>query len=203
MLYLEFNGENDLLNNKYKGELLSRYTYSVFLAGPTRRNSPFSKSWRHEAVKIIKQNDFIEDSDLKVYIPECRNDNDIFDSSIEGLHRQHIWEWEHLKDASYILFWIPRNVEDGMPAFTTNIEFGYWIAYDNERVILGYPKDAEKMDYIDDLYQEFGAEYGRGYVIKHTLEDTIGVLFDLIHRACDRRPNYIHPYISTHWENFD
>ena len=38
-----------------------------------------------------------------------------------------------------------------MPAFTTNVEFGYWL-YTN-KVIYGRPDDAEKIKYLDWLYK--------------------------------------------------
>jgi hypothetical protein len=37
-----------------------------------------------------------------------------------------MWEREGLIKASVIFFWIPRGLPD-MPAFTTNVEFGYWL----------------------------------------------------------------------------
>ena len=37
-----------------------------------------------------------------------------------------MWDREGLIKASVIFFWIPRGLPD-MPAFTTNVEFGYWL----------------------------------------------------------------------------
>lgn len=40
-----------------------------------------------------------------------------------------------------------------MPAFTTNVEFGYWISKNSEKVIYGRPDESEKNRYLDWLYQ--------------------------------------------------
>ena len=37
-----------------------------------------------------------------------------------------MWERIALTDATVILFWVPRKLPD-MAAFTTNVEFGYWL----------------------------------------------------------------------------
>lgn len=38
-----------------------------------------------------------------------------------------------------------------MPAFTTNVEFGYWLH--SNKVIYGRPDDAVKIKYLDWLYE--------------------------------------------------
>ena len=38
-----------------------------------------------------------------------------------------------------------------MPAFTTNVEFGYWLH--TNKVIYGRPDNAEKIKYLDWLYK--------------------------------------------------
>ena len=62
-----------------------------------------------------------------------------------------MWEREALTEATVILFWIPRSLPD-MPAFTTNVEFGYWLH--SGKVIYGRPDDATKIKYLDWLYKE-------------------------------------------------
>jgi hypothetical protein len=52
-----------------------------------------------------------------------------------------------------ILFWIPREL-DKMPAFTTNVEFGYWLAKTPSRIIYGRPDNARKIKYLDWLYKK-------------------------------------------------
>ena len=67
---------------------------------------------------------------------------------------QTLWERMALSEAITIAFWIPRHLPD-MPAFTTNVEFGYWLP--SGKVIYGRPNDAEKIKYLDWLY---GYDYG-------------------------------------------
>lgn len=50
------------------------------------------------------------------------------------------------------MFWIPRSLPN-MPAFTTNVEYGYWISKNSEKVIYGRPDDSEKNRYLDWLYK--------------------------------------------------
>lgn len=38
-----------------------------------------------------------------------------------------------------------------MPAFTTNVEFGYWLH--TGKVLFGRPDNAEKIKYLDWLYE--------------------------------------------------
>ena len=61
-----------------------------------------------------------------------------------------MWEREALTKATVILFWVPRKLPD-MAAFTTNVEFGYWLH--SGKVIYGRPDDASKIKYLDWLYQ--------------------------------------------------
>ena len=61
-----------------------------------------------------------------------------------------MWEREGLTKASIIVFWIPRSLPD-MPAFTTNVEFGYWLH--SKKIIYGRPDDAVKIKYLDWLYE--------------------------------------------------
>ena len=61
-----------------------------------------------------------------------------------------MWERVALTRATVILFWIPRKLPD-MAAFTTNVEFGYWLH--SGKVIYGRPDDASKIKYLDWLYQ--------------------------------------------------
>ena len=60
------------------------------------------------------------------------------------------WERDALSNASVIVFWIPRILPD-MPAFTTNVEFGYWLH--TGKVLYGRPNDAKKIKYLDWLYK--------------------------------------------------
>lgn len=122
---------------------LSLTTPSVFLAGPTPRDKN-TKSWRPAAVSLFAECPW--ESKLTLFIPERSNKE-------YALHYDDQVEWERkgLAYASVIFFWVPRKL-DTMPAFTTNVEFGYWIACRPGDVIYGRPEDSEKNRYLDWLY---------------------------------------------------
>lgn len=121
-------------------------TKSIFLAGPTPRD-PNILSWRKEACKILESLGF----NGIVYVPEYSTWK-----PKDGYDNQAMWEREALTKATIILFWIPRKLPD-MPAFTTNVEFGYWLH--TGKVIYGRPDDAEKIKYLDWLYKlDYGLE---------------------------------------------
>ena len=113
---------------------------SIFLAGPTPRSNNI-ESWRKEAIKILEQLEF----DGIVYIPECN-----FSSTTFDYNKQVSWEWEAMENADIIAFWIPRSKE--LPGFTTNVEFGYWVAKNKFKVYYGRPDNAIKNEYLDKLY---------------------------------------------------
>ena len=77
------------------------------------------------------------------------------------------WEWDRLETSDLILFWVPRDLEI-LPGFTTNVEFGRYITLCPEKIILGCPDNAVKMDYIKLLYKRFSFKN-----IENTLENTI------------------------------
>lgn len=113
---------------------------SIFLAGPTPRRDDV-KSWRPEACKYLQEQGF----NGVVYVPELSTKEALFnyDNQIE-------WEWEALENAGIILFWIPRELPD-MPAFTTNVEFGYYVR--DSKVVYGRPDSAKLNSYLDRLYK--------------------------------------------------
>ncbi len=113
---------------------------SIFLAGPTPRGENVA-SWRTEACQILEEMGF----DGVVYVPEYstwKPKEDYVD--------QAMWERIALTDATVILFWVPRKLPD-MAAFTTNVEFGYWLH--SGKVVYGRPTDASKIKYLDWLYR--------------------------------------------------
>jgi hypothetical protein len=124
----------------YSGKEVIKGDKSIFLAGPTPRNKG-SISWRPEALDILNKLDF---SGI-VYVPEYENGPGIVDDD-----KQFAWELEALEAAKVIAFWVPRKLPD-MPAFTTNVEFGYWIR--TGKVIYGRPDGAEHVGYLDRLYK--------------------------------------------------
>ncbi len=127
---------------------------SVFLAGPTPRNA-HTPSWRPEFIQKMQDAGFkgtILTPETKVYNPEYDYD------------KQVGWEDEGLNKADIIVFWVPRELKE-MPGFTTNVEFGEWMKSD--KVILGYPKNAEKMAYLHYKATKFGLP------VFHEMEDVI------------------------------
>jgi hypothetical protein len=113
---------------------------AIFLAGPTPR-SPDVKSWRPNAIEILTDLQFPG----TILIPERHEKVCVgYDDQIE-------WEYAGLSQASVICIWVPRDLAT-MPAFTTNVEFGYWIAKSPDRVLYGRPNESPKNHYLDWLY---------------------------------------------------
>lgn len=113
---------------------------SIFLAGPTPREKD-TISWRNEAIKILEELKF----DGIVYVPEYSTWKPKADYTDQAM-----WERMGLTESTVIAFWIPRHLPD-MPAFTTNVEFGYWLH--SKKVVYGRPNDATKIKYLDWLYK--------------------------------------------------
>ncbi|WP_436496495.1 hypothetical protein [Actinokineospora sp. HUAS TT18] len=92
-----------------------------------------------------------------MFIPEPR------DGVWPDYEHQRTWELHWGDRADVVLFWIPRG--PGMPALTTNDEFGRW--KDTGRAVLGTPPSAESV------------RYQRGYAVDHhipladSLPDTV------------------------------
>jgi len=126
----------------------------IFLAGPTPRDEGVA-TWRPEALKLLEQMGF----NGNVYVPEQADwsKHDHYDSQIA-------WEWEALAISTAIVFWVPRELKT-MPAFTTNVEFGFMVA--SGKCLLGYPEDAPKMRYLEQLARRHGAP------VYHTLTDIL------------------------------
>ena len=130
----------DVVIINYSDQKVIKKQKSIFLAGPTPRGENVV-SWRTNACKFLEENGF----DGVVYVPEYstwKPKSDYVD--------QVEWEREALLNASVISFWIPRELPD-MPAFTTNVEFGYWLH--TGKVLYGRPDSAKKIKYLDWLYK--------------------------------------------------
>jgi hypothetical protein len=113
----------------------------VFLAGPTPRDKGVP-SWRPKSIEILKDLNF----EGTVLIPE-RN----FEVKADYTDQVE-WERTGLMGAKAIVFWVPRDLET-MPAFTTNVEFGYWLAKTPSKCFYGRPPESPKNRYLDWLYQ--------------------------------------------------
>lgn len=129
---------NMLLN--YSDQEVINGTKSIFLAGPNPRGENIL-SWRIEACQILEKLGF----DGIVYLPEYSTRK-----PKEDYVDQAMWERKALTNATVILFWVPRKLPE-MPAFTTNVEFGYWLH--SGKVIYGRPDHTPKTKYLDWLYQ--------------------------------------------------
>lgn len=127
---------------------------SIFLAGPTPRK-PEVKSWRPEALELLKKAGF----DGNVYVPE-----DQTWAPRESYEAQVNWEWEALSISTIVVFWVPRELET-MPAFVTNVEFGYLVR--NGNLVIGWPEGAPKNAYLKALGERHGLR------VYHTLEEVI------------------------------
>ena len=132
----------DGMKVNYSDEQVIKGDKSIFLAGPTPRSLEI-ETWRKEALSILEELGY----DGIVYVPEREFDDRNFD-----YNNQVWWEREALHNANEILFWIPRDIKT-MPAFTTNVEFGYWISKNKDKVLYGRPDDSKKNKYIDWLYK--------------------------------------------------
>lgn len=149
----------------YSSQEVIKSPKSIFLAGPTPRNN-IIRSWRIDAIDILEKIKF----DGVVYVPELENYKDNYDYTL-----QTEWEYEALHMCSAIAFWIPRELTH-MPAFTTNVEFGYWISKEASKVIYGRPTYAVKVKYLDWLYE------------KETCNKPVKTLHEVIEKAvncCD------------------
>lgn len=127
----------------YENEELIRHEKSIFLAGPTPRDDE-TKGWREEAVQILTDLGY----DGTVYVPERAEGGYIKDITEEKYKKTAEWELQRLHNSTVIVFWVPRELKK-MPAFTTNVEFGFHINYN---VVYGRPDDSEKNRYLDNLY---------------------------------------------------
>lgn len=124
----------------YSDQEIIKGKKSIFLAGPTPRGEQ-EHSWRKDACHQLEEPGF----DGVVYVPEYSSWK-----PKEDYVDQAMWERKALAEATIILFWIPRKLPE-LPAFTTNVEFGYWLP--SRKVIYGRPDNATKIKYLDWLYE--------------------------------------------------
>jgi len=146
----------------------SRWTASLFLAGPTPRTADVV-SWRPSALAAIDRH-WAGNGPLVVFLPEPR------DAVWPEYENQRTWELRWGDRADVVLFWIPRG--PGMPALTTNDEWGRW--KDSGRVVLGTPPDAPSVRY----QRDYAAE--QHIPVTDTLEDTIVAALTAIGEGADR-----------------
>jgi nucleoside 2-deoxyribosyltransferase len=137
---------------------------SVFLAGPTvRGNQPHLTSWRFAAIDEFKKQGF----DGALIIPEFTSKTE----SDKGKDWIPLWEFNGLKRADCIMFWIPRTRE--LIGLTTNWEFGYWIGRDIGKVVYGRPDDAYRIGYLDIMWKAIIKEINGGREVFATIHNSL------------------------------
>lgn len=149
----------------YSQERIPDIHPSIFLAGPTPR-AAHVVSWRPAALTLLEQTGFAG----VVLSPELRG------TQPEGefdYHEQIAWERQALLRASVVLFWVPRELQH-MPAFTTNIEFGF-VSERRQKLVLGCPPEAPKMRYLQWVARQQAAP------VLDTLADTVAAAVSLVH----------------------
>lgn len=137
----------------------------IFLAGPTvRGNQQHLTSWRFACIEEFQKQKF----DGSLIIPEFANKTE----SDKGKDWIVSWEFNGLKRADCIIFWIPRTRE--LIGLTTNFELGYWLNRSPEKIVYGRPTDAYRIRYLDVMWREDFFERGcRTPLIHNSLEETV------------------------------
>lgn len=149
-------------------QLASDMNNSIFLAGPCPRKD-YSSDWRNEAFRILEELGF----DGNVITPTNDRFQELRDNyGNDALVQQTRWEYEAMKKASAIVFWVDRHIDRGFPAFTTNIEFGDW--YDREGTYFGFPDGADKNEYLKVRLDMVGKPYYTE--LKDVLKATVDAL---------------------------
>lgn len=136
--------------------LPTRVVKSLFLAGPSPRR-PDEPDWRHEALQALEAGGF--DGTVFIPIPEKRFLGAGADDAGWTYDDQIQWECAARQRSDLIVFWVPRvidrsKVDLGMPAFTTNVEFGEDLG--SGKLLYGRPPEAEKCRYLDKRVQDLG-----------------------------------------------
>jgi len=125
-------------------EVRSVTTPSIFLAGPTvRGNQPHLTSWRFAAIDEFAKQGF----DGALIVPEFTSKTE----SDKGKDWIPLWEFNGLKKADCIMFWIPRTRE--LIGLTTNWELGYWMGRLPDKIVYGRPDDAYRIGYLDIMWK--------------------------------------------------
>lgn len=129
----------------YVGDDLSKLGLceGIFLAGPTPRDVVV-QSWRPSALTILEKLGY----DGSVFVPETADWGWLGDYDAQ-VH----WEWRALARCKAALFWVPRDLET-MPAFTTNVEFGFMMGLRPSSVVLGAPAGTPKMRYLRSMVSD-------------------------------------------------
>lgn len=141
---------------------------SIFLAGPTVRNSKYEASWRFEAGECLKELGY----DGIVYNPEFGHSENPID-----FVPQATWEKNGLVNAGCIVFYVCREFPD-IPGLTTNVEFGRYLTLRPDNCLLCCPEFANKNRYLKWLYNDVKP----GAVIYETMEDVLKAAIEVAHK---------------------
>lgn len=134
----------------------------LFLAGPTVRfNQSHLKSWRKNAIEILKEINF----NGSVIIPEFKEPVDTAEFDVP------MWEYEALKLADTIAFWVPRTQE--LIGLTTNFELGFWLSRYPNGVFYGRPIGAYRTSYCDKMWNKVQNEEGYNKPIYNDLKEML------------------------------
>lgn len=123
-------------------------TQSIFLLGPSPRGKS-DNHWRVQAIEILKELGF--QGEVFVPIPEKKFHGGEDESSWTYIN-QIEWECQCRHIADKLVFWVPRSIEEGLPGFTTNVEFGEDLA--SGKMLYGRPDNAQKCRYLDERYRD-------------------------------------------------
>jgi nucleoside 2-deoxyribosyltransferase len=107
--------------------------------GPEARKDEF---WRYRSIQLLESFGY----DGVLFIPEYNPNNP--DAHNIEYEDQIQWELDAMNMADVIVFFVPRSL-DSLPAFTTNVEFGYWLR--SGKIVFGDTPHAEKNRYLKDL----------------------------------------------------
>lgn len=119
-------------------------TQAIFLAGPTAREGQ-TVTWRKDALELLELAKF----NGVVYVPEYDPNK-----PKPNLSKTQAYEWknEALALSTKILFWIPRDLKNGILGLTTNIEFGRYLFTVPEKCFYGRPLSSDNNAYLDYWY---------------------------------------------------
>ena len=124
-------------------EIPKKIQKSIFLAGPSPRKKNIH-DWKKDALDIFCNLQY----DGTIFIPVPKNKfYEKTDDANWTYDHQVDWECRARQISDLILFWIPRDIENEMPGFTTNIEFGEDLY--SGKILYGRPQNAEKCRYLD------------------------------------------------------
>lgn len=121
---------------------------SVFLAGPTSRESIAEYNWRSDAVHYLRKLGFKG----VIFVPEPGKSGIAHPGDFTEKEYIHRWESDRLLSATYVVFWIPRNKHE-LLGLNTNLEFGIWLGKLShlpqkdrvQKLFIGWPDTAERM----------------------------------------------------------